>query len=216
LSATWNQASAGNPWGTAGASAASDHSSTVLGQVAPTSKGLRQIALNQAGIAAVQQWVDSPSTNRGFIFQDYTVSDGADFQTSETAVAANRPKLVVTYRVAAATGSGAGAMSLSAAVNQPPQVDAGPDQTIQLSALVNLTGSVTDDGSPSVLGTLTYAWSKVSGPGSVTFGDASAANTTAQFSTAGTYVLRLTANDGTLDASDDLTIVLLPPLGNLV
>jgi hypothetical protein len=40
---------------------------------------------------------------------------------------------------------------------------------------------------------LASAWTKVSGPGNVTFTSPSSASTGATFSTAGTYVLRLTA-----------------------
>ena len=56
-----------------------------------------------------------------------------------------------------------------------------------------LNGTVTDDGLPTA--TVTTAWSTVSGPGAVTFANAAAVDTTATFSAAGTYVLRLTAND---------------------
>jgi hypothetical protein len=44
----------------------------------------------------------------------------------------------------------------------------------------------------------------------VVFGDPSAVSTTASFSAAGSYVLRLTASDGELSASDDLTVVVSP------
>src|SRR5438874_1398596 len=80
-------------------------------------------------------------------------------------------------------------------VNLPPTANAGPDQSITIPAnTVSLNGSATDDGQPN--GTITLNWTKVSGPGTVTFGSASQAATTAQFSTAGTYTLRLTVNDG--------------------
>ena len=46
----------------------------------------------------------------------------------------------------------------------------------------------------------------VSGPGTVSFGDASAVDTTASFSTDGGYVLRLSADDGSLSASDDVAL----------
>ena len=49
-------------------------------------------------------------------------------------------------------------------------------------------------------------WSTVSGPGTVTFADAGATQTTASFSAAGVYVLRLSADDGALSASDELTV----------
>jgi hypothetical protein len=46
----------------------------------------------------------------------------------------------------------------------------------------------------------------LSGPGAVTFANSNSAVTTARFSAAGIYVLRLTANDGALAAQDDLTV----------
>lgn len=92
-------------------------------------------------------------------------------------------------------------------VNNPPTANAGADQSISLPTnSVNLAGSVSDDGLPNPPATVSAAWSKVSGPGTVTFGNANAASTTATFSAAGTYILRLTANDSVLSTSDDVTI----------
>ena len=55
-------------------------------------------------------------------------------------------------------------------------------------------------------------WSKVSGPGDVTFADAKAAVTTATFSTPGAYVLQVTADNGAAKASSTLSVnVELPP-----
>jgi RHS repeat-associated protein len=94
--------------------------------------------------------------------------------------------------------------------NQAPAVNAGPDQTITLPTnSVTLNGTVTDDGLPAG-GRLTITWSRVSGPGTVTFGTPNSAATTATFSAAGTYVLRLTANDSQLSASDDVTVTVIP------
>ena len=59
-------------------------------------------------------------------------------------------------------------------------------------------------------GSLTSTWSRVSGPGTVTFANASAADTTATFSAPGTYVLRLTATDGALTAQDEVTVTVNP------
>ena len=90
--------------------------------------------------------------------------------------------------------------------DQPPQVNAGVDQTVTLPASANLAGSVTDDGLPNPPGTVTTGWSKFSGPGTVTFSNASAAVTTASFSVDGVYVLRLTGNDGATSATDDVQV----------
>jgi concanavalin A-like lectin/glucanase superfamily protein/Big-like domain-containing protein/K319-like protein len=97
-------------------------------------------------------------------------------------------------------------------VNQAPVVNAGLDQTITLPSGANLNGTVSDDGLPA--GSLTISWSVVSGPGTVTFADPNAAHTTATFSIAGLYVLRLTASDGLLSGSDDVTVTVYPVLGN--
>jgi hypothetical protein len=91
-------------------------------------------------------------------------------------------------------------------VNRAPVPNAGPDQTITLPATASLSGTVTDDGLPNPPATVTTTWSKVSGPGTVTFGNASARATTATFSTAGSYTLRLTANDSALSGTDDIVI----------
>ncbi|PJE64259.1 MAG: hypothetical protein COU90_03520, partial [Candidatus Ryanbacteria bacterium CG10_big_fil_rev_8_21_14_0_10_43_42] len=94
------------------------------------------------------------------------------------------------------------------ATNQAPIADAGADQTIALPESVSLSGSASDDGLPS--GALTTMWTKISGPGTVTFGDASALSTTASFSTDGVYALSLTADDTNLQAVDTVTITVNP------
>jgi hypothetical protein len=100
--------------------------------------------------------------------------------------------------------------------NQAPTVNAGPDQTVTLPSSANLSGTATDDGLPNPPGTLTTTWSEVTGPGTVTFGDASSLGTTATFSDPGTYDLRLTADDSALQSSDDLIVTVASASQNLV
>src|SRR5437667_3152551 len=83
-------------------------------------------------------------------------------------------------------------------VNLAPVVIAGLDQVITLPGSANLTG------------VLTTTWSPVSGPGTVSFSNASALNSTATFSASGAYVLRLTASDGALAGSDDVAVTVNP------
>ncbi len=90
-------------------------------------------------------------------------------------------------------------------VNGAPTVSAGANQTVTLPQSATLNGSVSDDGLP--YGSVTVNWTKVSGPGSVMFGDAASAITTASFSGSGIYVLRLTANDGLTNSSSDVTVI---------
>jgi len=98
----------------------------------------------------------------------------------------------------------------------PPSVNVGPDRTVTLPNAANLTATVTDDGLPNPPGSLTTTWSKISGPGDVTFSDANIVNTTAAFSESGEYVLRLTAYDGMLTGVDELTVTVNPPPGTVV
>ncbi len=100
----------------------------------------------------------------------------------------------------------------AAPTNQAPTVDAGPDQSLTLPDGATLAGTVNDDGLPTGA-TVTSTWTKVSGPGTVTFADATKPATTATFSAAGSYTLRLTANDTALTSNDEIVItVLLPDL----
>jgi hypothetical protein len=69
---------------------------------------------------------------------------------------------------------------------------------------------VSDDGLPNPPGAFTTTWSKVSGPGTVTFGNTSALQTTASFSTSGSYTLRLSANDGALSGTDTVVVTVSP------
>jgi VCBS repeat-containing protein len=103
------------------------------------------------------------------------------------------------------------------AKNNPPQVAAGEDITLRLPREASLTGTATDDGLPMVPGETVVSWSKISGPGNVTFGTVNALQTTAAFSAAGTYVIRLTAADGQASAEDDITIIVeaAPPAPDL-
>jgi beta-glucanase (GH16 family)/regulation of enolase protein 1 (concanavalin A-like superfamily) len=69
---------------------------------------------------------------------------------------------------------------------------------------LRLAATVTSTTAP------TLSWSKVSGPGSVTFADPSLATTTAAFSATGSYILRLTATTAAGIGSADLTVHVAP------
>jgi hypothetical protein len=100
-----------------------------------------------------------------------------------------------------------GLMSFAGVADQPPSVYAGHDLSGMGSTTVALDGSAIE-GEPNPAGAMTVTWSKVSGPGNVTFGNASARDTSASFDEPGAYVLRLTAIDGGLSASDDVQITI--------
>ena len=98
-------------------------------------------------------------------------------------------------------GSGSG----SGGTNKAPQVDAGVDRVIlEPEDSIFIDGIVSDDGLPN--GSLLTMWSKISGPGNVTFSPENSERTTANFSLMGIYELRLMADDGELTASDTTTM----------
>jgi hypothetical protein len=100
------------------------------------------------------------------------------------------------------------------APNVAPTVSTGGDLVITLPASAILDATVSDDGLPTA--TLTSTWTKVSGPGTVTFGDIHAVDTTAVFSLVGTYVLRLTVNDGVLATSDEMIVSVTNATGTIL
>jgi VCBS repeat-containing protein len=104
-------------------------------------------------------------------------------------------------------------ITVDGVVNQPPAPNAGLDVTTVLPIdSVSLSGSATDDGQPG--GPLSFQWSKVSGPGAVTFGNASAASTSATFAAEGSYVLKLHVSDGLLAADDTVSVTVSPSSSN--
>ncbi|HEY0750125.1 MAG TPA: PKD domain-containing protein, partial [Chitinophagaceae bacterium] len=94
-------------------------------------------------------------------------------------------------------------VTVNAAANQPPAVNAGPDKSITLpTSSVSLSGSASDpDGSIA-----SYQWTKVSG-GAATITSPSSASTTITGLVQGSYVFRLTVTDnGGATASDDVSV----------
>jgi len=84
------------------------------------------------------------------------------------------------------------------AVNLPPDVYAGPDQVVDPNGekIALLKGTVADDGPTAKL---KYQWSVKSGDSdAVKFDNPQAISTKARLSKDGTYVLKLTADDGEL------------------
>ena len=92
--------------------------------------------------------------------------------------------------------------------NAPPLVSAGADQTLAWPvSSVRLEGSVADDGR---VVPVTSLWSVVTPEclGHVSFTDAASPTTTARLDVLATCTLRLTADDGELQAADDVVVTL--------
>lgn len=95
-------------------------------------------------------------------------------------------------------------------INAAPFVYSGVQQIIS-SSPTTLQGVVTDDGLTGS-GTQFTNWTKISGPGTVTFGNSHQTNSTASFSANGIYVLQLAACDGQYTNSSQVTIAFNPTL----
>jgi RHS repeat-associated protein len=94
--------------------------------------------------------------------------------------------------------------------NQPPFVNAGPNQTNFFTTnAVQLEGAVSDDGLP-LNHTLTVSWVELSGPTNATFINSNLPVTGVSLSAPGNYVLQLSANDGQFQVSNKLNILILP------
>ncbi|WP_237163150.1 DUF5695 domain-containing protein [Paenibacillus sp. BIHB 4019] len=134
------------------------------------------------------------------ILVNNAVAGGVNVSSSGAAVVTLNIGTAATYDIELAQGT--------APTNTAPVVSAGTAGTFTLPSPVALAGTATDDGLPS--GTLTTTWTLVSGPGTAVFANAAAVNTTATVSTAGTYVFRLTASDGSLTANATVTHTVNP------
>ncbi|MGD9905291.1 MAG: PKD domain-containing protein [Vicinamibacterales bacterium] len=138
------------------------------------------------------------------------------WMTWDTRTAANGPhRLQVTARDAAGNRSTTPARPVTvtnprpAEDNRPPAVSAGVDLSLARPGPALLEGTASDDGRPSP-GTLTITWSVESGPGDVRFDTPDGARTVVHFAAVGVYVLRLTATDGALTASDVVVVTVGP------
>lgn len=103
---------------------------------------------------------------------------------------------VTNFEVVQATGPSEGPRSPGA-----PTANAGADQTAAPGVLLPLQGAVSFSNTPTI------QWKLYSGPGTVTFGNASQTNTTANFSATGIYTLMLSANDGVHAVAYDAVVV---------
>ncbi len=93
-------------------------------------------------------------------------------------------------------------VAMVAAGNFAPAVSCGTAPSATNGIAANLAGSASND----IAGTLTTAWSKVSGPGTATFGNAASPATTVTFDQPGTYVLRHTATNSAAQDFTEMTV----------
>lgn len=191
--ATWASRTGTESWAAAGGDCAATALTTVGGYL--TAVDVRKTFVSSTALVdAVKDAVTSSKTLDLVILSPDTESGTANSYTrlhsDEAADIAKRPKLTITY----------------GADPNLPTVSPGTTPASSTSAVpVTLGGLVSN-----AINTL---WSKVGGPGSVTFSDASAAGTQAIFSQAGDYQLRLTAENALGKTSAEMTVTVAPNPG---
>ena len=104
---------------------------------------------------------------------------------------------ITNFEVIQTTGPNAGPRSAGV-----PVAAAGPDQTVPVGTSFQLQGAVAFTGALPAI-----SWKLYSGPGMVTFGDATLTNTTASFSAPGIYTLEVRADDGVHAVAYDAVVI---------
>ncbi len=97
--ASWSSYAKGKAWSVAGANGSADRGTTVLGSLSGNALGQLSVNFNASGLALVQSWVRNPASNRGIFIMDYLAANNLIVSAKETSVAANRPKLSITYKL---------------------------------------------------------------------------------------------------------------------
>ena len=74
-----------------------DRANRDLVSFAPTEEGRLALNLNKTGVAVVQQWIQKPAMNYGFMFVNTRSTDSFAFASSEADKSRKRPKLTITF-----------------------------------------------------------------------------------------------------------------------
>ena len=188
---TWNsrngQTASGNLWTTAGGDFDSAVLSTVPGFTANAGNLPKTFATSPGLVDAVRSALTSGQPLGLLLNSPSTTSSNqfVRFASDDFGVLEQRPRLTIHL-----SGS------------PLPTADPGPSPMATNGVASALTGTVS--------GGTASSWSLVSGPGTVTFGNASQAATTATFSQSGSYVLRLGAVNSAGESSADLAVTVAP------
>ena len=183
---TYDQPANGQMW------QANAFGTTVLGTVNATTAGQATITLNSSGLSVLQGWMSNPSSNYGFVMMAPTTGGGTlTFSSAQDPTAANHPSLSINYQQAGIF------------------VSAGPNSAVTQTSVLTLNGSVVDDD-PQATQAVATTWSELSGPGTVSFQNPNGLTSDAVFRAAD-YVLQLSATDGLLSSSSQVTIIVEPP-----
>lgn len=160
--------------------------------------GAYQTKVSESSAGLLAYYVFNESSGDQNVINAVGAAGGATLGASASTEAADPSRVASTAPVS--FGSECGSQS-----NTAPQVNAGPDGTATVGALRAIAGSSSDDGLPAPPA-VAVNWSLVSGPGTPSWTQQNSASTSVTLPVEGTYVLRLTANDGSASSSDDVSI----------
>jgi len=114
-------------------------------------------------------------------------------------------------RLSADDGDLAGYDELIVTINQAPTIVSSPwadPNPVYFPNTTTVSVVASDDGLPSAC-EMTYTWSKVGGPGNVTFdpnGTAASHTSTVSFTAYGQHTLRVTVSDGAAEVTEDVVV----------
>lgn len=97
---TFNQAANNTPWAGAGATDNDDiDTQNVMGNLQADNTGFVEADFNNNGLQVIEDWVNNPESNNGFIIENTNAFDGMDFASSENANAGRRPQLEIEFEL---------------------------------------------------------------------------------------------------------------------
>jgi hypothetical protein len=188
---------------------------------------IKETALNGAlPVTALSVDAGTDATTGTIFTQNATTTEAVSYQwsktsgpgtitfgtatTEDTTISADTNGTYV-IRLTATSATGTTAydefnLTWNAVVTPLPTVSAGIDQVRNTIFTQNATA----------INAASYKWSEVSGPGTITFGTATAEDTTISASTDGLYILRLTVTNSAGSVSDDMELTwdTTPPIVN--
>ncbi len=132
--ANWINYAGNLAWDAPGASGPGDRGTQVLSSFAPNAAGIYVINLNRT---AVQNWVNTPSSNNGIIIADAGGTVQTVFESAEAAAPSNRPKLTIQYSLPPGTTP-----TPTLTLTQPPPIPIAPSNlvaTVASASQINLS-----------------------------------------------------------------------------
>ncbi len=187
--ATWisrnGQTGAGNIWTNAGGDYGATVLSSVAGYNATVVNQQKTFASTASFVATIQTAVSTVAPLNLLMICPTTEAGGNNYysriSSDDSLTVTQRPLLTLTY-----------------VGNYAPGVSPGVAPPAMVGVASPLAGVVSNASSS--------AWSKISGPGTVTFGNVAQPMTTATFSAAGSYVLRLSGSNALAQTWRDLAV----------